>query len=219
MFCKKCGTEINNNQKFCPNCGEVTGIMQTPKSTQSVKTILMQNKKKMLIGFVAVAFLFATIIIIANIKPGYEKLVDKYFKAQEKVDAELYYDIVSEDWMLWWEETPLEESKPEFIEWFQEELEEKMDDYHDECGNQIKITYEIMNIYKATDKEIEELKEDLDYLEDSNVSKAYVLRINYVITGTTGTQNMYFPDGFLVLKVNGKWCIPRGAIDVSWYEN
>lgn len=29
MFCKNCGTQINENQKFCPKCGSQTGMTQT----------------------------------------------------------------------------------------------------------------------------------------------------------------------------------------------
>ncbi len=50
MYCKDCGTQLDDNSKFCPQCGTATGT--TPeKSTSSVKipeqnVTTIQNKKK-----------------------------------------------------------------------------------------------------------------------------------------------------------------------------
>lgn len=45
-----------------------------------------------------------------------------------------------------------------------------------------------------------------------------LIRENLYTIGDIRTQKKYLQNGFLVIKANGKWCIPRGAIDVSWYE-
>lgn len=37
MYCRKCGAEMNNNEKFCPNCGEKNILLE--------KTLVSENEK------------------------------------------------------------------------------------------------------------------------------------------------------------------------------
>ena len=41
MFCSKCGKEINDNVKFCPNCGNAIGKEDSPNTSSS--TIINSN--------------------------------------------------------------------------------------------------------------------------------------------------------------------------------
>ena len=38
MYCRKCGAEMNNNEKFCPNCGEKNILLE--------KTLVSENEKE-----------------------------------------------------------------------------------------------------------------------------------------------------------------------------
>lgn len=219
MYCKKCGTELDDNVKFCPKCSApAANDVLVKKDVSSTFKDLISNKY-LIISAAIIVLLILIITIAASVKPGYEKLMDQYFEAQETANAELYYDIVSENWMMWYDDEPLEVSKSEFIGMFQDELSDKLIDYTNECGSDISITYEITNVYEATDEQIMELKNDLEYLNNASVTDACVLNINYTVEGNVRSQNMYYPNGFLVIKADGKWCIPRGSVDVSWYES
>lgn len=63
MFCKKCGTEINDNQKFCPKCGEEKENI-TLKTNDKRQLV---NNKKIIVTTVAVMIVFIAALIICLI--------------------------------------------------------------------------------------------------------------------------------------------------------
>ncbi len=68
MFCKNCGTEINDNEKYCHKCGTENNIIKgnNYSSIYTSDTIVTSKvvNKKIIIGFVAVLSI-ALIVIIA----------------------------------------------------------------------------------------------------------------------------------------------------------
>ena len=80
MFCKKCGTEINSTDKFCPKCGSqnsspvysASSARPTPKPAP--KPVQAATKKKFP-GWVAIVIaVVAIIIIIASVSGGSSSL-------------------------------------------------------------------------------------------------------------------------------------------------
>ena len=61
MKCKKCGYEIDDNQKFCIRCGE-------PVSADN--TVHKKSKKKIIIPIVAVCAVLLIVIIVAVSNSG-----------------------------------------------------------------------------------------------------------------------------------------------------
>ena len=47
MFCKKCGSQINENDQFCRNCGEKINNIE---NTNSKNYKLILNRKKNFVG-------------------------------------------------------------------------------------------------------------------------------------------------------------------------
>ena len=54
MFCKHCGKEIEDNAKFCPNCGACanTGTAQQPQYQQPVINVVNTNTNVNSFGYV-----------------------------------------------------------------------------------------------------------------------------------------------------------------------
>lgn len=93
MFCSKCGQEIKDNSKFCPNCG---ATLTQEKSVK--KTIFV---KKIFIGSIT-SFIVATIGIIAIFFPSLfnleKKSVVEYTVNIKTVDdAKAYYNFLKEN--------------------------------------------------------------------------------------------------------------------------
>ena len=68
MICKNCGSEIDNNQKVCPKCGELLGD-EVEQENKKLKTIEINN------GFIFYIFalifpIFGFIIYIFGSKAG-----------------------------------------------------------------------------------------------------------------------------------------------------
>ena len=55
MFCKKCGNQIAENQKFCASCGAVIEMQETNNSAETKFTEKNKSKKKIVIIGVVVA--------------------------------------------------------------------------------------------------------------------------------------------------------------------
>lgn len=126
MICKKCGAEMNENAKFCPKCGEGTGVgaepvqetngapvppvMETPApaaaEADSVefgdKTAApgIMNNKTMLFGIIGgVAIVLIVLIILFCSGGGADGVVKDYYKAIQKEDPKKFVSMVPKDIM------------------------------------------------------------------------------------------------------------------------
>ena len=70
MYCGKCGTQIETNALFCPNCGERTANIDTSINKQASVKI-----KKIALPLVVVAGVIAVIVLIISLisSGGYKK--------------------------------------------------------------------------------------------------------------------------------------------------
>jgi hypothetical protein len=63
FFCNKCGTPVNNNMKFCPNCGQINQVIyQQPMTQHPINSNNNDSMSKQIIVAVSVA---CSVIIIA----------------------------------------------------------------------------------------------------------------------------------------------------------
>lgn len=63
MFCKNCGKEIKDTEKFCPNCGEPV-ISEKNKTTEKKQTQIPRADKKFNSKIVVIFLLIVAIIFI-----------------------------------------------------------------------------------------------------------------------------------------------------------
>lgn len=212
MFCGKCGKEIKEGTKFCPMCGgTVANVSQNKEKSTNKK-----RKAASIVGICAIALVVIVLFTTIGSGSGYKGIVKKYFRSMEKADGALYASIIADaykqDMIDGW---GYEED--ELVEGYGEELQDEMSDYALQYGNNIKISYEIDDVYSATENDLIELRRELEYygFGDTDISKALVADCYYTVKGSDG-EGEYHVD-LLIMKVDGKWCMTRGLINVSWY--
>lgn len=220
MFCGKCGTQMEDNALFCPNCGERT--VNTDVNTKKQSKV---NAKKFALPLAIVAGVVLIVVLFVSLigGGGYKKTLDNYYKAHENNDADLMYNsVVAQYWIDYIEKGS---GDPYAMEMIEDSLEDNIDDW--DCGENIKITYKIENERRATKEQLEDLEDNIyDWYayfvydrDEFSITDAYVLDIDFTVKGDEGTESFHYPDGLLLIKENGKWRIPRGSISCSFYDN
>lgn len=221
MFCGKCGTKLNNNDVFCPECGS--------QILENTSAFTQNNNKKNTTKRISIPVLIGValvVLIILNVSltggGGYKKTLDNYYKAHENNDADLMYSsVIAQYWIDYtnegWGNSAYESIK--------DSIEGNIKEWN--CGDDIKITYKIKNEKRATKEQLKDLEDNIyDWYayyvyerDDFYISDAYVLDIDFTVVGDKGTESFHYPDGLLVIKKNGKWRITRGSIGSSFYDN
>ena len=219
MYCGKCGTQINGDALFCPNCGEKTVVIDA--NTQ-MKSETGRKKFALLLGIVAGVILIVVLTVLLIGGGGYKRTLDNYYKAHENNDADLMYNsVVAQYWIDYMNEGWGDSA----YETIQDSIEDNIDEWN--CGSDIKITYKVRSKRQATKEQLEELEDNIYdryayYVYDRDefsITDAYVLDINFTVKSDERTESFHYPDGRLIIKENGKWRIARGSISCSFYDN
>lgn len=157
MICKKCGEQLNDNAKFCPKCGEVTGVNSEPaQATNGMpvppvmgasapvggadstgfgdkpETPGIMNNKPLLFGIIGgVAVILIVLIIILCSGGGADGVVKDYYKAIQKEDPKKFVSMIPKDIMKDLDEEAGVD-KDDVIDCAEEYIDEAYDkDYYD----------------------------------------------------------------------------------------
>ncbi len=224
-YCGKCGTEINTAVAFCPNCGEKidnnipnanVGYTAVKPKTFSIKSLIP------IIGIIAVITIIIVLITSLGGK-GYKKVLDNHFKAYTTNDPDLMYESVkAQYWIDYVEEASGDSYAFEYIV---EEIEDNLEEW--DCGENINIKYEILHETRATKEDLEEIEEDIydtyAYFvydrDEFSITDAYLIDVNFTVTGDSGSEELHYPKGLLIIKENGKWKMATGVITTRLYDN
>ena len=149
--------------------------------------------KKLVKVVTVIGVLFATMILLTGCgsKP-YKKVLDKYYKAQEKADSKMIVSIF-----------------PDFMEaedvFDDDAMEDRLDSLKDKYGDNVKIKYKIDDSEKLDKDEIEELEEHIEdtYGEDVKVQEAYKVKVEATYKGSEDSDTEDEEFGFV--KIKGKW--------------
>lgn len=229
MFCGKCGTEVQNNAMFCPNCGEKVSTASIPTDTErkSGTGVFSKSKngKKVLISIQTLTVVTVLIITITSLVggKGYTKTLDRFYKSIENEDVALMRSTLADYWIDY--QLADYDSVTYLIDDVEEIIEDQLDDF--DCGDSVKIHYTIKNAKRATKEDLIELKDNIYdwyayymYDEDEfnkSIKDAYVLSISIQVTGNEDSNVL--TSKILIIKENGKWKIAVGGLDNSFYSN
>lgn len=181
MFCGQCGAKNSDEAVFCSKCGaEIAGNRQKVSLTETkVDSESKSGNHNRIIGMVAVGLAAFIVIIIAVMLFGgrsYKTTVNKYFGSFIEADAKgiinLYPKVVINEMLA-----AKRYEKSELIEELQESLDEVKEYYIDD----LKISYEILDAYSLSGKELKELKSEYEEEGiDIDISDAKIVEVELI---------------------------------------
>lgn len=216
-FCENCGTEMQDTDVKCPNCGaEVKTETVVEKVVEEVKTNTepakettttkaskssMDTKTYAILGGIAAAVVLLLIIIVALFSGGgYKKPIDNMIKGMQNCNAKTYLKAYPE---------VMREDYEDYVT--NKSLRSMLESFEDDYGKNIKISYKILDKEKIEKKDLTKVQEDLeDEYPDAKKNKikvtaGYKLTVKMTIKGKddkdTDTTTIK------VYKVGGKWCM------------
>lgn len=194
-FCGKCGTQMENNVKFCPSCGEAQTDMADPVA--AVKDTVVKHKQMILkVAVVAVAAVLVIVLLAKLFTPGYKKVANKYLDAIEDMRVDKMLDC--------WPDFMTEDLDKDELKELQEEADDEMDG--------IKISCKITETEKMSDETIEAMENtfDLYYDKSVNIKKGYVVTADMTLKKDGEKETMSFT--FQVIKIGSKWYVYQSSL-------
>ena len=211
MYCSKCGTYMNDDDKFCPNCGTGADGQAPAAVVSGPKPVSAPRKKlsnKALIGILAVAaaVVIAVVLILIFTLGGSnspEGVLKKFVNAMANSDLQGMLDCSVPDDVLAYVLQDEGMSRSEFQRQLKN-TQSEIDSYRKEYGY-YPSSYDI-TVVKSHELSRDDL-EDLNayYNQNYKTGKYYISEAREVTirltSGYGGTEEV------VVFKVNGKWYV------------
>ena len=218
MFCKNCGSPIADGIKFCPHCG--TAVGGNDSAAAAAGHYPVQNKKRppyLAAGVLVVLAALAITIVILLVRfifgGGYKKPIQTLAEGMEQEDGEKVLSAFSKKTV-----DALEDSSGMDGRDFEREYDSFIAVFTDEDleGEDFKVECKIEDSEKLNKDDIkdirDDLKESLGIREDiSDAREVDAVFTIYVDDSEEDTIDVSMD----VIKVDGKWYISYGSIDVG----
>lgn len=200
MFCKKCGSQIDDTIKFCPVCGtEVQKESEPESATQKIRGSILKHKASYTVILIAVIALF---FLLRSCSSGnsYDSPIKTILTAMEEKNVSKILDAYPDEII-----DKMEEESGMDIKMMADAMGESMFDSLSENGASYSLDYQINSEQSLTLSEIEELHDKiLRRTEvDLDISEAKELKVTLIkeIAG----EKKYDDDTIIVIKIGRKW--------------
>lgn len=201
MYCKSCGTEIEEEAKFCPNCGS------TVHENSILKNKIIQNIKKHKASYSVLILLVTVGCLIFNMfateKSTYETPIENLVEAIETRDTEKYIEIFPEDF--------LEYARTNFSNYgmsFEQSIQASFN-VASILGNvsNLKVKYTINSAIDCSQSEIADKIESLENETNLTFDISEAKKLDVTVVFRSGDQMDTKNDTMTVIKIEGKWYI------------
>ena len=232
MFCKHCGSKINDGAAYCPICGGELGKKVADSSNRQMASDKIRNsnqvkKKKMspkktkkikiLAGIIC-------IVIVAAFIGNYiynmdcKHVVTEYMKlmADEEDYTQQAYKLLPEEYQQsminFYKEDNDGADEAEMLEEKQKDYEDGMQLIENEYGENWKYSFEIKKVEDASRKEIREWKQSI---EDSKVKFNRKIKgmknvtVKFKLQSEDGKKNDKSNMNLVVVRLGHKWYIAK----------
>lgn len=200
MYCKYCGSKINDTAVFCAECGKKikkkSAINQDIVSKSNLQNNSDNNhKKKKIIGLAVLCIAIIGIGVLIFGGRSYKKVIDVYVKASmsgKAKDVEKMYKLLPEEVQDATLQSYMENysgGKEEMMQELQEQYKEKYDKIEDTYGEGWRYSYKIEREEDATRKQIREWKEDITDSDEVDVDFNREIKEMKYITVEITTQS------------------------------
>lgn len=109
MFCRNCGKEMNETQKFCPYCGQIAGKDTAyPSSNGYPQTVAVANQRKsktgLIVGIVAAVMVLIVVIGIFLFRTSEKETLSFNLSVVNDTGVDIYALYASQPEVDDWEE-------------------------------------------------------------------------------------------------------------------
>lgn len=201
-FCTKCGSPLDIDSVFCPNCGAKIRITTNLPDTKR-KNIILKT------GFLLAGILIVILIFSSIFGGGYESVPDDLFEGIEDAEPHKIIRVMPDC-----EIEQLEKSLREYDIYTSAEdyititLKTMLKTMALEYGDDISISYDIIDRKELSESKLKDIENQLKIMynaKDTEASKGYSLKLDVEIEGDNKTNNKNITID--VAKVDGKWCL------------
>lgn len=203
-FCGNCGAQMDDAAKVCGNCGvpfsgsDVQVKYEDPEKKEQERQKMKKLATKYgMIAAGAIALIILIGIIVAN--TGLNGMVKDVTKAHKKFDLDALVEMSSDLYYY------ADESYAEMV--FQNVLDSHHDYFEQEVGHKYKISYETIETYELSKRNLEEALEQIAMIfPDFDVEMIDKIKIARVeMRARQGGEEMYMHMELVFSKENGKW--------------
>lgn len=211
-FCGNCGMQLEDDARVCGNCGTPFEGNGGTTSTMSPQTMSPQTKKKIqkIVIFSAIGVAVIIIAIIAinvvSYMTGYVRTIDTYFQAINEYNPDKALSVTSEAGL------PKNTIK-DYDAAFKDIVSDVLDSFESEVGHDPKISYEIVESYKLSDRKYQNFltKLEKDYKYDTgDISEIVCVNIKPTVKGARSSRTAPVQEVYII-KENGKWLLYMGS--------
>lgn len=236
-FCNNCGSQLEDQSTFCPNCGTACAAEQkaAPAGANVVDKVTGMGKdyvkkaktNKLLIIIPAAAVLVViALIVVLCLLPSYKDPIEDFVE----ISAGMGSDGQIEDRVpeaVWKQiEDKQEISLKDVQKGYQKWAEDALDENEDEYGKGFDIDFEWTDKDEITGKKLTAIKDSItgtyEDIKSKDITEAYKVDVTVTISGSEDEEDEDFED-FIVVKIDGDWysysAIMSAASDAERWAN
>lgn len=217
MYCTRCGTENEDDAKFCEQCGEkfqntVDNVIPAVLPNEYVDKYIPEKEER---GYANIKIIPIIILIILTVLvlmfpklilsgQAEKRVVKEFVEAEMTCDADKIVEFLPEE-ILNAIETEGGMSKAEFTEALQDNLDSAMNTLKNTLGEEWEYSYDIKRIKSVSKEELEELKEKYRDETELNLDISEAKTAEIDLTAGDGETESNSVLDISIIKIKNKW--------------
>lgn len=169
----------------------------------------LSKQALIILGGIAAAIIVLVILIFTVFGSNYETPIKNMVKVMESGSTGAYKDLFPSSQIKALESVYNVISDDGLDEYIKEAATEVHDNLVDEYGDNIKVSYKILDKEKLSKIELSDIEDSYSYLSKSKVTEGYTLTLKMTIEGDDDTDTD--EDDMQVVKVDGDWVVAGSA--------
>ena len=199
-FCNNCGSEMEDDVVFCPNCGaqDAPAYEEAPAAKKEVPV-----KKLIILG--SIAAVIVALIVWVFLAAGPKRAVERFEKV---VNGKGKIADIYPDKYLAYVKDATNKSKNDWLDDKKDGYEDDLEGYKDDYGSNVKINYTVVEKKNLSKDDYENLKEYLEEsykIKENTVKGAVRMAVRVDYKGRDGNTFEY--EEVMAVNINGKWYV------------
>lgn len=219
MYCGKCGAKINENEKFCSQCGfpvkrADTKVNQTDSGRG--RTNNTPHKKMKIVPILVIAIvILAGVFLLFKTMPSAKKVGLKACKSALEGDIDTYYELLTPSYKEYmagsggWYSSD-EEFKSELSSY----EADMRNDIAASCGENFKAKYKVDSVIECDKSDLEAVKRELERdfgYNSEEVTGAALVTVSIQAYGSEGAD--VFTREITCVKIGHSWYVHRTELN------